>query len=80
MSDCSNLAVQPDLTITIDTTDYVLTPQDYVMQMTSKGETTCMLGLMTMVVPENFKYLIFGDVFMRKFPTMFSLEDNTVSF
>jgi hypothetical protein len=33
-----------------------------------------------MVVPTGFDYIIMGDVFMRKYPTLFSLDDNTVSF
>lgn len=45
MADCSNVDQQPDITFTIDTTDYTLTPQDYVMKTTDKGESSCMMGI-----------------------------------
>lgn len=40
------------------------------------------MGVMTLVVPSTIKfpYIILGDVFMRKYPTLFNLDDNTVSF
>merc|ERR1712054_565289 len=75
-SDCSNLDSNPDLTFTIDSTDYVLTPQDYVLQV----EGQCLLGIESMAFPAGFDYFILGDVFMRKYPTYFNLNDNTVSF
>ena len=30
--------------------------------------------------PEGFNYFILGDVFMRKYPSYFNLDENTVSF
>jgi hypothetical protein len=33
-----------------------------------------------MAFPEGFNYFIFGDVFMRKYPSYFNAMDNTVSF
>jgi hypothetical protein len=33
-----------------------------------------------MVFPTGFNYLIMGDVFMRRYPTYFNQNDNTVSF
>jgi hypothetical protein len=30
--------------------------------------------------PAGFNYFIVGDVFMRKYPSYFNLNDNTVSF
>jgi hypothetical protein len=30
--------------------------------------------------PEGFNYFIIGDVFMRKYPSYFNLNENTVSF
>jgi hypothetical protein len=75
-SDCSNLKDQPNLTFTMDGQDYELTPQDYVLQI--QGE--CLLGIQAMNVPKGFNYIILGDVFMRKYPSYFDLNDNTVSF
>jgi len=33
-----------------------------------------------MAFPEGFNYFILGDVFMRKYPSYFSRDTNTVSF
>jgi hypothetical protein len=38
------------------------------------------MGFMAMDVPDGFNYLIVGDAFMRKFPTYFNGNDNTVTF
>lgn len=75
-SDCSNKSSLPNLTFTIDTTDYELTADDYVLEI--QGE--CLMGVQSMAFPAGFNYVILGDVFMRKYPTMFNLNDNTVSF
>jgi len=38
------------------------------------------MGIMGADLPEDFKYVIVGDVFMRPYPTKFSRDDNTVTF
>ena len=78
--DCSNLKELPSMTFTIDGTDYELDATDYVLQITQAGQTECMLGVQSMAFPEGFNYFILGDVFMRKYPSYFNLNDNTVSF
>ena len=78
--DCSNLDSLPDITFTFDSQDYVLTPADYVLKETVLKNTQCIMGIMGADLPEDFKYVIVGDVFMRKFPTKFSRDDNTVTF
>lgn len=79
-ADCSGLDSLPDLTFTIDSTDYALTAKDYVLQVTQLGKTECLLGIQALDFPSGFNYFIMGDVFMRKYPTYFDLNDNTVSF
>lgn len=75
-SDCSNVSTLPDLTFTIDETPYTLTGQDYVLNV----QNECLLGIQAMAFPAGFDYFILGDVFMRKYPSYFNLNDNTVSF
>merc|ERR1712146_524821 len=75
-TDCSNLDSLPDISFTIDTTEYKLTAHDYALQV--QGQ--CLLGIQSMAFPEGFNYFILGDVFMRKYPSFFNLNDNTVSF
>lgn len=38
------------------------------------------MGIMSMATPPGFDYVIVGDVFFRRFPPFFNLEDNTVTF
>ena len=78
--DCSNLDSLPDITFTFDTTDYVLHATDYVLKETIGTQTQCIMGIAGADLPADFKYVIVGDVFMRKFPTKFSRDDNTVTF
>jgi len=78
--DCSNLKDLPVLTFTIDNQEYPLTGEDYVLQITQGKQTECMLGIQSMAFPEGFNYMIMGDVFMRRYPSYFDANDNTVSF
>lgn len=77
---CIGIKLLPDMTFTIDGTPYVLTPEDYVLKITQDGVTECLLGVQSMEFPEGFNYFIMGDVFMRKYPSYFNMNDNTVSF
>jgi len=75
-SNCSNLASLPTVSFTIDSTVYPLAPADYVL----KVENECLLGIAAMDFPKGFDYVILGDVFMRKYPSTFNLDKNTVTF
>ena len=77
---CDGLDSLPELSFTIDATTYTLAPTDYVLQVSQAGVTECLLGIQSMAFPEGFNYFILGDVFMRKYPSYFNLNDNTVSF
>jgi len=78
--DCSGLDDLPDISFTIDSTTYSLAPSDYVLKVSAVGQTECLLGIQSMDFPAGFNYFIMGDVFMRKYPSYFNLNDNTVSF
>jgi cathepsin D len=79
-TDCSNLDSLPEMSFTIDSQTYALSPKDYVLQVTQFGKTECLLGVQSMEFPAGFNYFIMGDVFMRRYPSYFNLNDNTVSF
>lgn len=56
-------------------------PQDYVLKVSAFGATRCVLGLMSSAgFPEDFKYIIFGDLFMRRYYTHFDKGNNRVGF
>lgn len=78
--DCSNISSLPNITITLDSTDYVLTANDYVLQITEFGTTQCIMGIMGAEVPANWNYIIVGDVFFRPYAPYFNKNNNTVTF
>jgi len=73
--DCSNLDSLPEISFTFDGTTYPLTPADYVLKETILGQTQCIMGIMGADLPDDFKYVIVGDVFMRPYPTNFNKND-----
>lgn len=77
---CAGIEQLPDITLKIDNIDYVLTYNDYVLQITEFGVTSCLLGIMAYDIPPGFNYIIVGDVFMRPYATHFDLNNNQVSF
>jgi hypothetical protein len=78
--DCSGIEKLPDLTFTIDGIDYVLTYNDYVLQVESDGQKECVLGIMGGQFPPTFKYFILGDSFMRRYYSFFDKKNNRVGF
>lgn len=77
---CKDNSHLPDVYFTFNTTQYVLTPEDYVVKVESFLGTACLLGIMSSAFPEGFNYLIIGDVFMRKYYTHFDKDNNRVGF
>ena len=77
--DCSNLKDLPDVDIEINKTVYTLTPDDYVLKVDSPiAGSGCLLGFMSMAVPDGFNYIIMGDVLMRKYYTNFDYDKKVV--
>jgi len=78
--DCSNVDSLPEITFTLDDTEYELSASDYVVKITQGKKTQCLMGIMSTAVPAGFHYVIVGDVFFRKFNPYFNGNDNSVSF
>ena len=77
---CANNTGLPDLTFTFDSKDYVLTSEDYIVEVTALGQTQCLLGIQAADFGSGFNYMIIGDVFMRKYYTHFDKNNDRVGF
>lgn len=78
--DCSNIESLPDITFVIDSTEYVLSSREYVLEVDDSGDRACMLAIMGQDFPEGFNYFILGDSFMRKYYTYFDKNNDRVGF
>eukprot|EP01060_Flectonema_neradi_P041068 TRINITY_DN95_c0_g1_i1.p1 TRINITY_DN95_c0_g1~~TRINITY_DN95_c0_g1_i1.p1 ORF type:complete len:387 (+),score=90.55 TRINITY_DN95_c0_g1_i1:125-1285(+) len=77
---CPDFNTLPDLTFVLNGRGYVLTGKDYILQVTSEGQTQCVSGIMGFPgLPEHLG-AIMGDVFMRKFYTTFDVSNKRVGF
>jgi saccharopepsin len=76
--DCKNVPSMPDLTFTIDNKDYRLTAEDYILKT---SETSCLSAFTGLDIPAPLGPIwIVGDVFLRKYYTIYDLGKNAVGF
>lgn len=69
--DCSDFDKLKTIDVVLNGVTYPLEPEDYVIKITQGGESQCVMGIMGAAFPAHFDYFIIGDVFMRKYPTVF---------
>lgn len=81
-SDCSNISELPDITIYLSTGEYVLTPEQYVLQISDGSSNMytaskqCLLGIQ--VMDQKGIPCILGDVFMRVYYSIFDYDNKRV--
>ena len=79
--DCSDdRSKLPDISFTIDDTDYTLKPDDYIIETIENVTKKCMLGIQSMNTSASFKYIRLGATFIRPFPTYFNANTKEVTF
>ena len=81
MIDCATTGTLPKLTLTIGGRPFVLDGDDYVLKVSTGGQTECLLGMSAIDVPAPRGPLwILGDVFLRKYYTLFDFGESRLGF
>ena len=77
--DCNNIDSLPDLTFDLNGSHFTLKGEDYILVMEDKGKQSCILGIMPFAMPEGKEPLwILGDVFLRKYYSIFDIDNKRV--
>jgi cathepsin D len=79
MVDCDKLADLPNVTFTIAGKTFSLTPDQYVLKVSARGQSECISGFMGIDIPNNPLWIL-GDVFIGPYYTRFDFEKNEVCF
>jgi hypothetical protein len=79
--DCSKVSSLPNVVVTISGRQFVLTPKDYILNLSSAGENICLSGFIGMDIPAPYGPLwILGDIFMGAYYTQFDYGAKRVGF
>jgi len=75
---CAKAPLLPNLHIGLGTMDYVLTPQQYLIE--EPGDPLCVLGILGIDIDPKDPLWILGDVFIRQYYTIFDFGSAQLGF
>jgi len=80
--DCDKISSMPDIDVVLGGKQFTLTPDDYVLKISSQGQTECLSGFIGLDLPPQVGpgFFILGDVMMRKYYTAFDFDNKRVGF
>lgn len=79
--DCDSISDMPDVTFVLNGKDFTLKPSDYILKVSSFGQTECVSGFQGLDLPGKLAGgWILGDVFIGAYHTIFDYGNDRVGF